>query len=112
MLAILLAALPLADAPADFVIEATPTWRAVGVEGRFTGDDNGNATAELEWRPAGEEKWRPGVEPVVERKLKRVWASVGPLSPGTTVEVRLTLRDVDLPRPLVVEAKTTTRTYP
>lgn len=111
MLPLLLLLAPAADAPAAVTLEATPTWRAVGIEATYAGDDNANLTAEFEWRTGGA-AWRPGVVPVIDSKLRRVWASVGPLSPGTVIEVRLTLRDPDLAQPLVATTTTTTRTYP
>ncbi len=94
----------------DLTLETTPTWRAVGVEASYTGDLPASATAEFDWRQAGEKTWRPGVEPVIDRKLRRVWASVHSLSPGTAIEVRLTLRHPD--GPLVSTGRATTRTFP
>jgi hypothetical protein len=99
-------------APMDLSLELTPTWRAVGVEATYTGDLPPQVRAELDWRPVGEEAWRPGVDPVIEPRLRRIWASIGPLAPGSAIEVRLTLRESPTAKPVVLLGKTQTRSVP
>src|SRR6185295_12405380 len=42
-------------------LNLTATYHSIGVEWLFTGDDNGNATATLEFRRAGDANWRNGL---------------------------------------------------
>jgi hypothetical protein len=75
-------------------LELYPTLEAIGVRLAYTGDANGNATASLEWRPAGTGPWTPGVS--MTRITSSRWAgSVLWLTPGTAYEVRATIADPD-----------------
>ncbi|MBI4506969.1 MAG: hypothetical protein HY691_15675, partial [Chloroflexi bacterium] len=77
----------------------TATFNSVGVELLFTGDDDGDATATLEFRPSGASTWRSGLP------LWRTASSAAPgrafygsallLDPGTAYEVRVTVGDPD-----------------
>lgn len=77
-------------------VELYPTYTAVGIELPYTGDQNANATAEFEWRRLGERDWRNGVDMTIDRTSRLIRASIWPLAPGETVEVRLTLSDPDV----------------
>jgi hypothetical protein len=74
--------------------ELYPTLQAVGVRLAYSGDDNGNATARLEWRPEGSPAWSLGVS--MTRITNRRWAgSVLWLAPDTPHEVRAVVEDPD-----------------
>ncbi len=95
-LLLLLAAVPAraqnASAPGN--LELYPTLEAVGVRLAYTGDDNLNATARLEWRAQGAPAWNPGM-PMTRITGLRWAASVLWLSTDTPYEVRAVLEDPD-----------------
>lgn len=71
-----------------------PTLQNVGVRLAYTGDANANATARIEWKPAGTTTWRPGAS------LTRIggprWAgSVFWLAENTAYDVRAIITDPD-----------------
>jgi hypothetical protein len=75
-------------------LELYPTIGAIGARLPYTGDDNGNATARLEWRAAGASAWTPGV--AMTRITSRRWAgSVLWLEAATDYEVRAVIEDPD-----------------
>lgn len=90
-------------------LELYPTPRAIGLELPFTGDDNQNAKAEFVWRRSGEKDWHKGVDLTIDRKHRLMWASIWPLNPGETVEVRLTLSDPEAKPFAPIEKSVTTR---
>lgn len=74
-------------------IELYPTIGAIGARLAYTGDDNGNATAYLEWR-AGDSEWKRGV--AMTRITGRRWAgSVLWLESAADYEVRAVIEDPD-----------------
>ena len=77
-------------------VAAYPTWHAVGLEIAYQGDDDADGSAEMHFRPAGEEKWRPGVEMTRDVKRRLWWASVYPLEPGREIEIMITFADTDV----------------
>jgi hypothetical protein len=75
-------------------LELYPTYQSVGVRLGFTGDANGNATARLEWRPAGGATWNPGV--AMTRITGSRWAgSVLWLTTDRSYDVRAIIDDPD-----------------
>lgn len=75
-------------------MELYPTYEAVGVRLSYTGDANGNATAHLEWRPAGAPTWTEGMS--MTRIPNSRWAaSVMWLTADTPYEVRAVIDDPD-----------------
>jgi len=75
--------------------EVYPTWHALGLEIAYSGDDDGDGAAVMDFRRAGEDEWRPGVELTRDRKRRLWWGSIYPLKPGTQIEIRLTYSDPD-----------------
>jgi len=95
-------------------IELYPTYTAVGIEFPYSGDDNGDATAEFVWRtkaqaarPSG--AWRNGVDVTFDRKKRFIWASIWPLEQGETVEVEFTVKDPQSPGLKPIRATATTK---
>ena len=94
--ALLLLARPAAaqNASTPGAMELYPTLEAIGVRLAYAGDANANATARLEWRPAGGVTWTQGVN--MTRITNSRWAgSVMWLTAGTAYDVRATITDVD-----------------
>lgn len=77
-------------------IELYPTYAAVGIEVAYNDDANGNASASFQWRKAGEEAWRHGVDMTIDRKHKLIWASIWPLEQGENIEVHIRFSDPDI----------------
>ena len=90
-------------------IGAFPTWRAIGLEIPYAGDDNHNATASLVHRMVGETDWRDGVAFTRDTERRVWWASIFPLSPGQRIEFRAVFQDPDETRASSVSAITATR---
>ncbi|HET7226238.1 MAG TPA: right-handed parallel beta-helix repeat-containing protein [Candidatus Eisenbacteria bacterium] len=75
-------------------IELYPTFGAIGVRLAYTGDDNANAVAHVEWRPTGSTTWITGVNMTRITNLR--WAgSVMALSEDTNYDVRVVVSDPD-----------------
>jgi len=78
-------------------LELYPTIHAIGVRLTYTGDDNTNATALIEWRKSGETSWHQGM--AMSRLItsaSRRWAgSVLFAAPAASYEVRATINDPD-----------------
>lgn len=71
-----------------------PTLQNVGVRLAYTGDANGNASARIEWKPAGTSLWRPGASLV--RISNAHWAgSVFWLNENTGYDIRAIIDDPD-----------------
>lgn len=71
-----------------------PTFQNLGVRLAYTGDANRNATARIEWKPAGTATWKPGASLV--RISNNRWAgSVFWLTEGTGYDVRAVITDPD-----------------
>ena len=94
-------------------IEVVPNFNAASVYAYFEGDDNGNATARMEYRAGDAKDFRPGH--VLARTGKgRFAASLFGLRPGEALEVRVTFEDPEVPpntagfQPILV-ARTQTR---
>ena len=75
-------------------LELYPTFEAIGLRLVYTGDANANATAHVEWRPAGDTNWQTGV--TLTRITNSRWAgSILWLTPGTNYEARVVIADAD-----------------
>ncbi len=75
-------------------LELYATYECIGVRLAYTGDDDNNATAHIEWRRAGDVAWFTGVD--MARIQNHRWAgSVLWLKPGTAYEVRTVITDPD-----------------
>jgi parallel beta-helix repeat protein len=75
-------------------LELYPNPHAIGVRLTYTGDDDNDATARIEWRNVGAGTWIPGVD--MTRITNRRWAgSVLWLVPDLPVEVRVVVADPD-----------------
>lgn len=75
-------------------LELYPTLASIGARLAYTGDADLDATARLEWRPAGASTWTPGV--AMTRITANRWAgSVMFLAEGTAYEVRAVIEDPD-----------------
>ncbi|MCD6405444.1 MAG: DUF1565 domain-containing protein, partial [Planctomycetes bacterium] len=98
-----------ADACLPGEIELYPTYTAVGIEIPYSGDDNGDATAEFVWRKSGEENWQDGVDMTIDRERRLVWASIWPLDEGETIEVKVAFNDPQTPDLLPLTASATTK---
>lgn len=82
------------NASAPGALELYATVGAIGARLAYTGDDNGNATARLEWRVQGSSPWTPGV--AMTRITAKRWAgSVLWLEASTSYEVRAVITDAD-----------------
>lgn len=88
----------------QFVIEP-PTLICLGFEWDITGDDNRNATVDVEYRATGQTPWKPGL-PLLRQGGERITrapftvparfaGSILDLEPDTEYEVRLTMKDPD-----------------
>jgi len=82
------------NATTPTTIELYPTFHAIGARIAYAGDDNGNATARIDWRPAGAGGWTQGV-PMTRITNRRFAASVLWLEPGTAYDVRAVVTDPD-----------------
>ncbi len=91
-------------------VELYPTWSAVGIEVAYTGSPESIADAAFVWRRAHETDWRPGVDMTFNRARQRIWASIWPLEPGETVEVRIDFSVPDAAPPPPHMEQVTTRT--
>lgn len=81
-------------------LNLTATYASIGLELFFTGDDNGNASANLEFKAAGEATWRAGlplweVGGEVATPGRAFYGSALLLTAGTKYEVRVALADPD-----------------
>lgn len=75
-------------------LELYPTLENVGVRLAYTGDANGNASARIEWRPAGASAWNAGMS--LTRITGSRWAgSVLWLQADTPYDVRAIIEDPD-----------------
>ena len=96
-------------------LKLTTTFASIGIELPFGGDDNGNATAELEFKPAGETAWRKGLPlwPItgdVPAPGHAFYGSALLLDAGTKYDLRVTVADPDgLAGANVVTGTATTR---
>ncbi len=92
---VLLATAPAAAQDAVTVVSASGygNFHAGGVLLTVSGDANGNATAALEWRPAGS-GFLPA-QPLERIDTTRFAGSLLGLTPGTSYEARVTLADPD-----------------
>lgn len=75
-------------------LELYPTFEAIGLRLVYTGDANANATAQVEWRVAGDANWQTGV--TMTHITNSRWAgSILWLTPGTHYEARVVIDDAD-----------------
>lgn len=89
-------------------LEVYPTLAAAGVYASYTGDDDGDATAWVEYRPAGSGSYQRGHDlmPIAPGRLA---GSVFFLAPGQGYDVRVVLSDPDNAAELTSEQSVTTR---
>lgn len=97
-----------ADPSALGAIEAYATMRAAGVTASFTGDDDGDARAWVEWRPAGVGAFARGHD-LARLAGARFAGSLFFLAPGTAYDVRVVLDDPDNAAPVTATTVATTR---
>lgn len=96
-------------------LKLTTTFASIGIELPFGGDDNGNATAELEFKPTTETTWRKGLPlwPIigdVPAPGHAFYGSALLLDPGKKYDLRVTVADPDgLAGTNVVTGTATTR---
>src|SRR5439155_12587830 len=97
-----------AVSPGKFVVER-PTLICLGFEWQIAGDDNRDASVEVSYRRAGENKWRQGMplfrlggEKVFRKDLgldytapEMFAGSILDLEPDTEYEARFEMRDPD-----------------
>jgi len=97
-------------------LSLAPAFENIGVISSFSGDDNGNNNATLEYREVGSSTWKPGIPMTVDRRdflyefplagepdnnpvpneWKNQWrAVIFGLEPDTEYEVRVTYTDPD-----------------
>jgi hypothetical protein len=109
-----------------FVVEP-PTLICLGFEWEISGDDNRNATVDVEYRRSGDAAWKPAL-PLLRMGGERVFraaehldytvpngfaGSILDLEPDTEYEVRLTMKDPDgIAGQAVQAAKVRTRAEP
>ncbi|MBI4874029.1 MAG: hypothetical protein HY822_05280 [Acidobacteria bacterium] len=112
--------------PGPFVVEPS-TLICLGFEWEIAGDDNRNATVEVQYRPAGRGEWKPAL-PLLRMGGERVYrdaefldytvphrfaGSILDLEPGTEYDCRLTMKDPDGVRGQAVQTvKVRTRSAP
>jgi len=83
------------DATTSAKIEAYPTYRAIGIEVSYSGDDNANGSAEMVFRKVGAADWRNGVDLTPDRKRRTWCGSIFPCQEGEAYEISVALRDPD-----------------
>lgn len=81
-------------------LNLSATYANIGIELFFNGDDNGNATANVEFRPTGAAEWRAGLPlwrtgPTDDDKRRAFYGSVLLLDAGKKYDLRITLADPD-----------------
>ncbi|MBI3830141.1 MAG: hypothetical protein HY291_11525 [Planctomycetes bacterium] len=95
--------------------EAVPTFQALGLYVRYSGDENGDAACKVAYRRKGDAEWRPGLDLIPDRKDHEFRGSLFYLEPGTAYELQLALADPDIKRPvpaLTLEKSTWTDAIP
>ncbi len=75
-------------------VESYGNYHAGGVVATVTGDDNRNASADLQWRPAGEGTFRAG-HPLTRVDATHFVGSLFWLAPGKQYEIQVQLFDPD-----------------
>src|SRR3989344_48489 len=86
----------LAASPDDSVpglLTLISTFKSIGVYGSFTGDANGNVSAKVEYKKAGDAVWIAGHAPIIDQAYKEARGSVVGLTPNTDYEIRVTFSD-------------------
>ncbi len=71
-----------------------PTLQCIGVQQTYVGDDNGNASAYVQWRRTGDTQWTRGVD-LVRVSGARFAGSVFWLTAGTSYDVQVVVVDPD-----------------
>jgi Protein of unknown function (DUF1565) len=89
---------PNAVAAGNLTLSAT--YANIGIELFFVGDDNGNATANVEFRPTGAADWRAGLPlwrtgPGKDDPRRAFYGSILLLDAGTKYDLRITMADPD-----------------
>src|SRR3989338_2248329 len=94
-------------------LQLVPTFKSIGVYSSFSGDDNGNNQAVLEYKEKTSATWQQGISMTVDRRVtvtgggnapsntfsnpyyKQWRASIFWLNPNTEYDVRVTYTDAD-----------------
>jgi len=90
-------------------LELASTYESISIYASFSGDDNANNLASLEWRKVGDSTWKSGMSLTVDRRstvqnsgtfdntrFKNQWrGSILLVQPDTSYEVRVTFSDSD-----------------
>lgn len=82
------------------------TFECIGVKADYTQDDNGNATATIEFKATSSSTWLPAYTPYIDRRATiegnsntanqfQARVSIVGRSPGVSYDVRITWNDVD-----------------
>ena len=101
LLVLIFASMPVAvlAAPGDETTVGTvslvPTIECIGVTSSFTGDNNQNNNATLEYRESGTSTWKSAPEMYADRDSRQYRGSIFWLTTNTDYEVRVTYQDSD-----------------
>ena len=71
------------------------TIESIGVVAGYSGDNNGNNQAEIEYRVTGSSSWLSGPDMMVDRAVKEWRVSLVHLSPDTSYEIQVVIQDPD-----------------
>ena len=85
------------------------TIESVGVVAPYTGDDNQNNNASIQYRAAGESKWLAGPEMFADRSAREWRVSLVYLAPDTEYDVQVNFTDSDGVTPASVSGMIRTR---
>jgi len=83
------------DDTASVVLSVVPTLECIGVISGFSGDNNRNNNATLEYREAGAVSWRSAPPLYGDRDNREYRGSIFWLQPNTEYEVRVSYTDAD-----------------
>jgi len=82
-----------------------PTFEAIGVKASFSGDDNANNTALIQFRPSGATTWQNAYTPLIDHRstlagvanpyANQARVSIVGLMPNTAYDVQITWTDPD-----------------
>jgi hypothetical protein len=75
----------------------TTTYNSISVDLAFTGDDDADSTAKIQFRRSGESEWRDGLDlwRWADKTTRGFTGSVLLLQPGTSYEIRVAVSDPD-----------------
>lgn len=91
-------------------VQLLSTFECISVKSKYTGDDNSNATATIQFRATGNTTWLDAYTPVIDRRsnvvvltttndnanwLRQARGSIVGLTPNTSYDVKVTWSDSD-----------------